>query len=298
MTDRNPTGDDAFETELRESLGDYAAGSDAFADPYAIADGMLQVRARRPTRVGLAAASGVLAAAVLAGIAIGSMMLPRPLATSPSSSMAPSAAESSAPSRTASAAPAATPSWLPGQAAPEACGFPDGAALSFAGRSTTATLGVQEVVGDPMSDDPADIYITRDRYDRGELRGRLVCAIYPGQDEAADFVEVTLHPADGGRFSLAPEPSSTPPPDGLSRDEAISVAHALLPAADGWEVAVAEAGPLGRVLQHFDGADWAVGLAADLWVWRVFLVSGGRGTDVVIDYVDGSVHGTIDYIVN
>jgi hypothetical protein len=88
--------------------------------------------------------------------------------------------------------------------APEACGFPAGTPLSYAGRSTTADLDVQEVVGDAMSDDPADIFITRDAFDQGELHGRLVCAVFvdhPG------FVEITVHPEDGGRFS---EPPATP----------------------------------------------------------------------------------------
>jgi len=99
---------------------------------------------------------------------------------------------------------------LPGQleAPPNSC-FPEGTALSYAGRSTTAALGVQEVVGDPMSFEPADIYITRDKFDQGELHGRLVCAIFvnpPG------FVEVTVHPADGGRFVAEHVPSERPTP--------------------------------------------------------------------------------------
>ena len=102
------------------------------------------------------------------------------------------------------------PSSLDGVEAPEACGFPEGTALSFAGRSTTSQLHVQEVVGDPMSDDPADIYITRDAFDQGELHGRLVCALFVDHD---GFVEVTVHPADGGRFSeTAPAPTVTPTP--------------------------------------------------------------------------------------
>lgn len=97
---------------------------------------------------------------------------------------------------------------LAGPEAPESC-FPDGTALSYAGRSTTAALGVQEVVGDPMSDDLADIYITRDKFDQGDLHGRLVCAIFvdhPG------FVEITVHPADGGRVRAKPVPAPDPPP--------------------------------------------------------------------------------------
>ena len=107
-----------------------------------------------------------------------------------------------------------------GPEAPQACGFPDGAALSYAGRSTTSALGVQEGVGDPMSDDPADIYITRDRFDQGQLNGRLVCAIYvnpPG------FVEVTVHPADDGRVGGAPE--APPEPEPLASDEVEIVTH-------------------------------------------------------------------------
>jgi hypothetical protein len=98
------------------------------------------------------------------------------------------------------------------QEAPEACGFPDGAALSYAGRSTTAALNVQEVVGDPLSDDPADIYITRDGFDQGDLHGRLVCAIFVDQP---GFVEVTVHPADGGRLMPTPTAIPTPLPSGM-----------------------------------------------------------------------------------
>ncbi len=65
-----------------------------------------------------------------------------------------------------------------------------------------------------MSDDAADIYITRDAFDQGENHGRLVCAVFvdhPG------FVEITVHPADGGRFSeppTTPSVSPTPLPSG------------------------------------------------------------------------------------
>lgn len=97
---------------------------------------------------------------------------------------------------------------LGGQEAPESC-FSDGTALSYAGRTTTAALNVQEVVGDPMSHELADIYITRDKFDQGDLHGRLVCAIFvdhPG------FVEVTVHPADGGRVQAEPVPTPDPTP--------------------------------------------------------------------------------------
>ncbi|MGQ0607366.1 MAG: hypothetical protein ACT4OQ_02710, partial [Chloroflexota bacterium] len=46
--------------------------------------------------------------------------------------------------------------------APPECNFDDGTALIFSGRATTQAVGVTEVPGDPMRNDPADIYITRD----------------------------------------------------------------------------------------------------------------------------------------
>ena len=111
--------------------------------------------------------------------------------------------------------------------APLECGFPSGTVLSYAGRSTTAELDVQEAVGDPMSDDPADIYITRDEFDQGEHHGRLVCAVFvndPG------FVEVTVHPEDGGRFvPPTPYPSVTAPPGGISKVTATDIARAEVP---------------------------------------------------------------------
>ncbi|MGH2445597.1 MAG: hypothetical protein ACRDGD_06105 [Candidatus Limnocylindria bacterium] len=190
----------------------------------------------------------------------------------------------------------AAPGTVSGQEAPESCGFPDGTALSYAGRSTTAALGVQEVVGDPMSEDPADIYITRDQFDQGELRGRLVCAIFVN---APGFVEVTVHPADGGRVSELPDPSVSAPPDGISRNDAVDAARDVLSDEDAWKVILVEAGPIGQVLPAgWDIYEWARDFSADLWVWRVFLTHGDRGVDVVIDFVDGSVYGVVESIVN
>jgi hypothetical protein len=83
---------------------------------------------------------------------------------------------------------------LSGPAAPEACGFPDGTVLEFAGRATTSALGLVEVADDPiLSIEPADIYITRDQLTQGDHQGRLVCAIYVTQ---SGFTEITVHPDD------------------------------------------------------------------------------------------------------
>ena len=183
--------------------------------------------------------------------------------------------------------------------APLECGFPAGTVLSYAGRSTTAELDVQEAVGDPMSDDPADIYITRDEFDQGEHHGRLVCAVFvndPG------FVEVTVHPEDGGRFvPPTPYPSVTAPPGGISKVTATDIARAEVPEPSEWEIAHVEAGPIGRVEPHVledDYYEWARDLSPDRWIWRVYLVRGDEGMDVLIDYLDGSVLGMVGYIVD
>jgi hypothetical protein len=184
------------------------------------------------------------------------------------------------------------------QEAPEACGFPDGTALSYAGRSTTAALDVQEVVGDPMSDDPADIYITRDAFDQGDLHGRLVCAIFVNEP---DFVEVTVHPDDGGRISVEePEPSFAPEPsDGISRDDAVDAARDVVPEAAEWDVIAVEAGPVGQ-FEYLVSQPFISEVPADRWVWVIDLGHGpslgAEGSWVVIDYLDGRVYGVIDWI--
>ena len=181
--------------------------------------------------------------------------------------------------------------------APAACGFPPGTALSFAGRSTTAALDVQEVVGDPMSTEPADIYITRDAFDQGQHHGRLVCAIYV-QDPT--FVEITVHPSDGGRvFSPTPEPTVGPtPPHGVSIDVAVAAGRAALPDAGPWNLDMVRAVQLWQLHPGWEQHEWADGLSRDRWVWSAFFSSGDRGFEVLLDYVDGTVLGSIEYILN
>jgi hypothetical protein len=258
MTDRSPTPD-PFEEALAVSLARYAADAGGTGDAYAIADAMLEARRTHRFRIGLAAISGVLATAVVAGIAIGALAEPQPqVGPGPSESLTPST--EATPSASASPPPTLEPTSeaLPGAEAPEACGFPDDTALSFAGRSTTSALDVQEVVGDPMSDDPADIYVTWDRIDWGNWGPvRLVCAIFV---EPAGFVEITVHPDDGGRATPAPEPSLSVP----SCEPAPSPNAAI---GDGpYEVTVAElweAGQCGDSLAEFGDND----LAFDAHPW-------------------------------
>ncbi len=63
-------------------------------------------------------------------------------------------------------------------------------------------------------------------FDQGELHGRPVCAIFVAQPE---FVEVTVHPADGGRLSEKPAQSTPAPSDGVSQTDAVDAAREALP---------------------------------------------------------------------
>ena len=76
----------------------------------------------------------------------------------------------------------------------------------------------------------------------------LVCAVFvnvPG------FVEVTVHPEDGGRFvPPTPYPSVTAPPGGISKVAATDIARAEVPEPSEWDIAHVEAGPIGRVEPH------------------------------------------------
>jgi len=170
-----------------------------------------------------------------------------------------------------------------GQEAPEDCGFPDGTALSFAGRTTTAALDVQEVVGDPMSHELADIYVTRDALDQGEHHGRLVCAIFVNQPA---FVEITVHPADGGR-ARGDGPTEGPTPTPLPSGSIEIVTHCGLdfvrieyegrlwrfdvedepnaPAGWGFNTTVVQlkAGPDGPIVIGPDGSEWELIPAED-----------------------------------
>lgn len=210
--------------------------------------------------------------------------------------------EVASPTAVASPSGVAPPSAsaVAGVEAPDDCDFPAGAALEFAGRSTYAELQVGDAKGDsgdPISDEPADIYITRDPITRegsGPL-GRVVCAIFVGEHQG--FVEITMHPEDWDRYSPVPRPGE--PANGLSADEAIEAARAGLPEGDEWNVHLSGSGLIGDFLfPDYRDADWVRELPADQWVWAL---SAERGTDAVamfIDYVDGTVVGTIEHTLD
>lgn len=187
------------------------------------------------------------------------------------------------------------------------CGFPPGTELIFAGRSTTAALEVQEMVGDPMSHEPADIYITRDEFDQGELHGRLVCAIY---GDPRGFTEVTMAPEgwdpESGRLpqvsAEATEATEAtppqPPPTGLARAEAIAAARSAVPRAATWDVDYVVSGPPGEILLGMESLDWAETVPNDGWLWRVDFRRDDRGSTVFVDFEDGTVYGVVDTIIN
>lgn len=186
-----------------------------------------------------------------------------------------------------------------GPEAPEECGFKPGTALEFADRSTYAALGVGDAVGsstDPMSDQPADIYITRDTFNQGELHGRLVCAIFVGANEG--FVEITVHPEDWGKYTPVPEPGE--PANGLSADGAIEAARAGLPEGDGWSISLQGSGAIEEIeyLSNWQDYEWRREPTADQWVWAVFAQRENQAIDMVIDYVDGTVIGTVEYALD
>jgi hypothetical protein len=180
--------------------------------------------------------------------------------------------------------------------APAACGFAPGTALEFAGRSTTAELDVQEAVGDSMSTLPADIYITRDAFEQGEHHGRLVCAIFVDQP---DFVEITVHPEDGGRVEpVEPTPRPTPPPDGIAEANAVEAATGEVPENEAWELWGAFPATIAELPLTPDSAPWSVDLPADHWVWFVQYAREDVMLEVFVDYLDGSVLGTQQGIFN
>ena len=179
--------------------------------------------------------------------------------------------------------------------APDDCGFPPGAALEFSGRSTYAELGVGDAKGaasDPMSDEPADFYVTRDSYDQGDLHGRLVCALFIGEFEG--FNEITVHPDD---WDNTPAPKPGQPANGLSETAAVEAALASLAEPDEWTLVDGfnRDGPIGDYYPDWQKQDWGREISADRWVWIVDAYREDRGVTIFIDYVDGAILGTVEY---
>ena len=86
---------------------------------------------------------------------------------------------------------------------------------------------------------------------------------------------------------------------GITRDEAVEVARtALMEAGEDWELVLAEAGPLERVIPDWQTSEWGANLAGDLRVWRVVMVAGELSAEVVIDSTDGFVHASVIGIAN
>lgn len=103
----------------------------------------------------------------------------------------------------------------------------------------------------------------------------------------------------------SPEPTSPRPspsvasPKEISRDEAVDLARAALrELGEHWVVVSATAGPLRQVRPNWRDYEWAQALSGDLRVWSVEMVSRDVSAEVLIDPIDGSVHGYVAGIAN
>jgi len=74
--------------------------------------------------------------------------------------------------------------------------------------------------------------------------------------------------------------------------------EALREVGDDWRVVRVESGALERIMPRWREYEWGRGLAADLPVWHVVMVAGEINGEVLIDFVDGSVYGSVVGIAN
>jgi hypothetical protein len=94
-------------------------------------------------------------------------------------------------------------------------------------------------------------------------------------------------------------PTTPGPSAAISRDEAIEVAFEVLSEArEDWDVVLAEAGLLAQVKPDWEEYEWGRGLPPDLPVWRVVMEAGDLSAEVVLDSIDGSLHGSVIGIAN
>ena len=95
-----------------------------------------------------------------------------------------------------------------------------------------------------------------------------------------------------------PSPSATAAQE-ISRDEAIDLARAALRAlGEDWEVVAATEGTVRQVRPNWKDYPWAERLSGDLRVWSVAMVSGDLSAQVLLDPLDGSVHGYVAGVAN
>ncbi len=103
-------------------------------------------------------------------------------------------------------------------------------------------------------------------------------------------------------LEVSPLPSGAATPSGgLTMGQAIAAARASAPQSAELPVTVAKAGPAGELLDSPEGYHAAPGLPHDRWVWVVVLFDNsaplsGRGSIVVIDFVNGAVYDVMNVI--
>lgn len=107
--------------------------------------------------------------------------------------------------------------------------------------------------------------------------------------------------SETARPSALATPALPSASDGLSEEDAVSIAREAAPIAANGDVRSAQAGPLGEVFPSRDLFDWSRDLPADRWVWMVFLVNTTAAGDedgaiVILDYRDGTVYKVMEGI--
>ena len=88
------------------------------------------------------------------------------------------------------------------------------------------------------------------------------------------------------------------PADGVDKRQAVEAALAHVDEPEAWTLDGVEAGSVARLIVDWESQDWANGLDAEHWVWRIFLSRNDEGVEVFVDYVDGTVLGELRYILN
>jgi hypothetical protein len=85
-------------------------------------------------------------------------------------------------------------------------------------------------------------------------------------------------------------------PLGLTEAQAIEIAHTVAPQVADREVKAAEAGPLSQVWEDSAALDWAQSVPRDQLVWYLYFrdPNDGRGTIVVLDFVNGTEYEVMD----
>ncbi len=101
--------------------------------------------------------------------------------------------------------------------------------------------------------------------------------------------------------SASPVPTAAATPSGMTRERAIAVARGAAPRYANADVLSAEVGAFGDLVSAFTAQRFSPVPTSDRLVWKVTLgdqpsPTGGQGADVIIDFWDGRVILTTEWI--